>query len=69
MLPAIILGTLAMVSYGVTSSIWIQNIIIWIVGTVLGSVFIIRNKNKNLSIGNVSYPISISSFISFAILV
>ena len=57
MLPAIVLGTLAMISYGVTSSIWIQNIIIWIVGTVLGSVIIIRNNNKNISIGNVSYPI------------
>ena len=69
MLPAIFLGTLAMVSYGVTSSIWIQNIIIWILGTVLGSVFIIRNKEKNISNGNFSYPIIISSFISFAILV
>ena len=46
-----------MVSYGVTSSIWIQNIIIWIVGTVLGFVIIIRNKKKNINIGNVSYPI------------
>ncbi len=58
MLPAIVLGALAMVSYGVTSSIWIQNIIIWIVGTVLSYVFIIRNKNKNISIGNFSYPIT-----------
>ena len=57
MLPAIILGTLAMVSYGVTSSIWIQNIVIWIVGTVFGSVIIIRNKEKNRSIGNFSYSI------------
>ena len=57
MLPAIFLGTLAMISYGVTSSIWIQNLIIWIVGTVLGSVFIIKNKKKNISIGNFSYPI------------
>ena len=39
MLPAIFIGTLAMVSYGVTSSIWIQNIIIWLIGTVLGSVY------------------------------
>ena len=47
-----------MVSYGVTTSIWIQNIsVIWIVGTVLGSVLISRNKNKNKIIGNFSYPI------------
>ena len=59
MFPAIFIGTLAMVSYGVTSSIWIQNIIIWILGTVLGSVFIIRNKEKNLSIGNFSHTIII----------
>jgi cell division protein FtsW (lipid II flippase) len=57
MLPAIVIGTLAMVSYGVPLSIWIQNIIIWIVGAVLGSVLIIRNKNKNISIGFFSYPI------------
>jgi len=48
MFPAIFIGTLAMVSYGVPSSIWIQNIIIWIVGTVLGSVFIIKNREKNV---------------------
>ena len=46
MFPSIFIGTLAMVSYGVTTSIWIQNIIIWIIGTVLGSVFIIRNKER-----------------------
>ena len=57
MLPAIVLGTLAMVSYGVATSIWMQNIIIWGVGSVLGSVFMIKNKKKNSSIGNVSYPI------------
>jgi hypothetical protein len=33
MFPAIFIGTLAMVSYGVPPSIWIQNIIIWILGT------------------------------------
>jgi cell division protein FtsW (lipid II flippase) len=55
MFPAIFIGTLAMQSYGVTSSIWIQNIIIWILGTVLGSVFLIRTKEKKLSIGNFSH--------------
>ncbi len=59
MFPAIFIGTLAMASYGVTSSIWIQNIIIWILGTVLGSVFTIRNKEKNLSISNFSHTIII----------
>jgi cell division protein FtsW (lipid II flippase) len=64
MLPAIFIGTLAMVSYGVTSSIWIQNIIIWILGTLLGSVFLIRTKGKNCSKGNFSY-----TFIIIALLV
>jgi cell division protein FtsW (lipid II flippase) len=59
MFPAIFIGTLAMVSYGVPSSIWIQNIIIWILGTVWGSVFIIRNREKNLTNGNSSYTIII----------
>ncbi|MGF6952286.1 cell division protein FtsW (lipid II flippase) [Neobacillus sp. B4I6] len=58
-LPAIFIGTLAMISYGVTSSIWIQNIIIWILGTFLGSVFLIRTKGKNLSKGNFSHNIII----------
>ena len=55
MLPAIVIGMLAMISYGVASSIWIQNILIWLVGTVLGSVFLIRNKEKRLSKGKFSY--------------
>ncbi|PGY06215.1 hypothetical protein [Bacillus sp. AFS031507] len=57
MFPALFIGTLAMVSYGVTSSLWIQNIIIWILGTFLGSVFLIRTKGKNLSKGNFSHTI------------
>lgn len=59
MFPSIFIGTLAMVSYGVTMSIWIQNIIIWLIGTVLGSVFIIRNKERKFGIGNFSYTIII----------
>ncbi|RID86144.1 hypothetical protein D1953_10250 [Peribacillus asahii] len=59
MFPAIFIGTLTMVSYGVPSSIWIQNIIIWILGTVLGSVFIIRNREKHLINGNSSHTIII----------
>lgn len=47
MLPALLIGTFAMISYGVPLTIWVQNLFIWIVGTVIGSVFLIRNKNKN----------------------
>ena len=59
MLPAIVIGMLAMISYGVASSIWIQNILIWLVGTVLGFVFLIRNKEKRLNKGNLIYSIVI----------
>ena len=59
MLPSIFIGTLAMMSYGVTTSIWIQNIVIWIIGTVLGSVFIIRKKERKFDIGNFIYNIII----------
>ena len=46
MLPAIFIGTFAMESYGVTSSIWIQNIVIWILGTILGFVFILETRGE-----------------------
>jgi len=49
MFPAILIGILAMISYGVSSSIWIQNIIIWIVGSILGCVYIMKTKQKQLS--------------------
>lgn len=52
MFPALFIGTLAMVSYGVPASIWMQNIIIWIIGTLLGSLFIIKKNGKNLMNGN-----------------
>ena len=47
MLPAIVIGMLAMISYGVASSIWIQNILIWLVGTVLGFVFLVGTRKKD----------------------
>ena len=59
MLPAIVIGMLAMISYGVASSIWIQNILIWLVGTVLGFVFLSRNKEKRSSKGDLIYSIVI----------
>lgn len=55
MLPALLIGTLAMVSYGVTPTIWIQNIVIWFLGTVLGSVFLIRNNGNKSNKGNLLY--------------
>ena len=57
MFPAILIGTLAMVSYGVNPNIWTQNIIIWLLGSVLGFVYIIRNKEKNSSVSKLSHPI------------
>ncbi|AOV07353.1 hypothetical protein [Sporosarcina ureilytica] len=57
MFPAILIGTIAMVSYGVAASIWIQNIFIWIVGTVAGSVYLIRGKESNLN--KINLPVSI----------
>ena len=59
MLPAITIGMLAIISYGVASSIWVQNIFIWLVGTVLGIVFLIRNKEKRSNKGDLIYSIVI----------
>ncbi|GGI14847.1 hypothetical protein [Gottfriedia solisilvae] len=46
MFPAILVGILAMISNGVSSSVWMQNIIIWIVGSILGCVFLTKTKHK-----------------------
>ncbi|WML38474.1 hypothetical protein RCG19_14745 [Neobacillus sp. OS1-2] len=59
MIPSIIIGILAMISYGVDSSIWIQNIIVWIFGTILGCAFLIRNKKSYLHQDNFSLTIII----------
>lgn len=50
MLPAICIGIIAMMSYGVTFNIWIQNLIIWAIGTIVGSVYLFRSKNKKLRV-------------------
>lgn len=52
MFPAIFIGTIAMVSYGLTLSIWIQNILIWLLGTVFGFIYLVRNKNQKWNKGN-----------------
>lgn len=49
MCPAIFIGMIAMRSYGVSSSIWIQNIIIWILGSILGFVFFTNTKQNQFS--------------------
>lgn len=59
MLPAIVIGTIAMVSYGVPTSIWIQNSLIWIMGTVFGAVFLIQSKEKQFNNGRSSQIIMI----------
>ncbi|MEH7075129.1 hypothetical protein [Neobacillus drentensis] len=68
MLPAILIGTFAMVSNGVASSIWIQNILIWLLGTVLGSSYLFRNKKRKLSIGNLLPTIVIIVLLVFPFL-
>lgn len=52
MFPAIFIGTIAMVSYGLTLIIWIQNILIWLLGTVFGFIYLVRNKNQKWNKGN-----------------
>lgn len=46
MLPAILIGIYTMVCYDVPRSIWVQNIIIWIIGFLIGSIFISRSRVK-----------------------
>ncbi|MFC0212944.1 hypothetical protein ACFFK0_10850 [Paenibacillus chartarius] len=48
MLPAILLGMLAMIAHGVTSLIWSQNISIWLITTMICAVYIIRSKKSGL---------------------
>ncbi len=59
MFPAILIGALAMVDYGVPSSIWLQNIVIGIIGTVLCSVLLVMRKGKDSSFGKISHSIII----------
>ncbi|WP_314067951.1 FtsW/RodA/SpoVE family cell cycle protein [uncultured Vagococcus sp.] len=51
MLPAIIIGSIAMIRNDLPLSIWIQNIMIWVLGCVLGYLFLSiskkRHSNKN----------------------
>jgi cell division protein FtsW (lipid II flippase) len=68
MLPAILIGTFAMVSNGVASSIWLQNILIWLLGTVLGSIYLIRNKEKRLTKGNLLQTVIILALLVFPFL-
>lgn len=49
MFPAILIGMLAMISYDVSLSIWMQNIIIWMVGSILGCVFLTKTKQIQFS--------------------
>lgn len=59
MLPSLLIGTMAMISFGVASSIWIQNIIIWILGVILGCVFLIKSRKQNLSKNHLGFTIMI----------
>jgi cell division protein FtsW (lipid II flippase) len=68
MLPAILIGTFAMVSNGVASSIWLQNIVIWLLGTVLGSIYLIRKKEKRLTKGNLLQTVVIIALLVFPFL-
>ena len=49
MFPSILIGSLAMISYGVSSSIWMQNFIIWILGSIIGIILIHKTKQMQSS--------------------
>ncbi|MEL4026963.1 hypothetical protein [Lysinibacillus endophyticus] len=59
MLPAIMIGTVAMVSYDVSRSIWIQNCLIWLICTVFGAIFLIKSKEKQFNNDRSSHTIMI----------
>lgn len=68
MLPSIFIGILAMISSGVSSSIWIQNILIWLLGTVLGFIYLVCSKEKNSSKRNLLHTIVIIALLVFPFL-
>ncbi|MCM3708443.1 MULTISPECIES: hypothetical protein [Cytobacillus] len=52
MIPAILIGTFAMAANGVSPGISLQNLFIWLLGTVMCSYYFIRKKEKRISKGN-----------------
>lgn len=52
MFPAVLIGIIAMAAHGVGPGIWLQNLFIWLLGTVMCSYYVISNKEKRLSKGN-----------------
>lgn len=68
MFPAIFIGTIAMVSYGLNLSIWIQNILIWLLGTVFGFIYLVRNKNQKWNKGNLLPNIVLIALLIFPFL-
>ncbi|WP_313235208.1 hypothetical protein [Sporosarcina ureae] len=68
MFPSIFIGILAMISYGVTPSIWIQNILIWLLGTVLGFIYLVRSNRDNSSKGNSFHTIVMLALLVFPLL-
>ena len=58
-----------MVDYGVPSSIWLQNIVIGIIGTVLCSVILVMRKGKDSSFGKDKSFNNYTSYISASIFV
>jgi len=63
MLPSIFIGIIAMKSYGVSSNIWLQNLLIWLLGTVFGFIYLTRSKEKHSSKGNLLHTIVIVALI------
>ncbi len=57
MLPALLIGMITMISYGVGFSIWIQNLFIWIVGVRFCYVVLTKTSLKLLD----KSPLSITS--------
>ncbi len=69
MIPAISIGTLTMILYGVTSNIWLQNILIWIITSLLGCVFIAKRNKSYLSKNNFLFHIFMAIFIILLLMV
>lgn len=49
MLPAILIGIITMVANNVSIRIWIQNFLVWVIGSIVGTVSIKRIKSREVT--------------------
>lgn len=52
MLPAIVIGAFAMILYGIDKGIWLQNILFWVISTILGCTFVVSKNEDSFSDNN-----------------